>query len=376
MPDDRTPRSPRPPAPRREEGPRTPPADPVRKAAIEVVSDRLASKRPALDKLAKPAPARLPDFPGTPAGTARRLENRPTSRARLGTPEAMLPPMPMSVPDATRADEPGEGDRPERSSTSSATTTAIRPLSARIAPPGNTSPPTDAGPPTRSAATTGGGPPAGSGGSDRRAEAAAAPDHRVPAPQRDLPRGDDRPEPAASGEPARRVDEGSSSKPTAPPDSVRVTGPVGPTRLSPPAPAGDPASRGSRTGGIAADPPRKDDAAGRPSTSPGLPRDAKVGLGTGPVGVRASLALGPRDLSGISPGSSGDPGGASSGFGGPGFGLGFGPGGDASGSPHSQPEGGMDLSKTNELLEQLLEAVRSRRDAALPGGGPSVYSGR
>ena len=35
-----------------------------------------------------------------------------------------------------------------------------------------------------------------------------------------------------------------------------------------------------------------------------------------------------------------------------------------------------DLSKTNELLQQLLDAVRSQRDSALPVGGPAVYSCR
>jgi hypothetical protein len=36
----------------------------------------------------------------------------------------------------------------------------------------------------------------------------------------------------------------------------------------------------------------------------------------------------------------------------------------------------IDLSKTNELLQQLIDAVRKQRDSSLPIGGPSVYPGR
>ena len=46
------------------------------------------------------------------------------------------------------------------------------------------------------------------------------------------------------------------------------------------------------------------------------------------------------------------------------------------GSPSLQDQGPGDLSKTNELLQQLLDAVRKQRGSSLPAGGPAVYSDR
>ena len=42
----------------------------------------------------------------------------------------------------------------------------------------------------------------------------------------------------------------------------------------------------------------------------------------------------------------------------------------------SQGAASIDLSKTNELLQQLIDAVRKQRGSSLPVGGPSVYSDR
>jgi hypothetical protein len=44
----------------------------------------------------------------------------------------------------------------------------------------------------------------------------------------------------------------------------------------------------------------------------------------------------------------------------------------------AMPQGGgtIDLSKTNELLRQLVDAVKQQRDGSLPVGGQSVYPGR
>jgi hypothetical protein len=58
-------------------------------------------------------------------------------------------------------------------------------------------------------------------------------------------------------------------------------------------------------------------------------------------------------------------------------GIGNGSGDPASGgasSPQSGPSG--DLSRTNELLQQLIDAVRKQRGSSLPTGGPSVYPDR
>jgi hypothetical protein len=45
-------------------------------------------------------------------------------------------------------------------------------------------------------------------------------------------------------------------------------------------------------------------------------------------------------------------------------------------SGSSASTGSLDLSKTNELLQQLLDAVRKQRGASLPPGGLPVYPDR
>jgi hypothetical protein len=62
-------------------------------------------------------------------------------------------------------------------------------------------------------------------------------------------------------------------------------------------------------------------------------------------------------------------------------GIGKGPGDPASGGPTTasaspQAGGSGDLSRTNELLQQLIDAVRKQRGSSLPPGGPSVYPDR
>ncbi len=58
-------------------------------------------------------------------------------------------------------------------------------------------------------------------------------------------------------------------------------------------------------------------------------------------------------------------------------GIGKGPGEPASGGATSpQGEASGDLSRTNELLQQLIDAVRKQRGSSLPPGGPSVYPDR
>jgi hypothetical protein len=53
------------------------------------------------------------------------------------------------------------------------------------------------------------------------------------------------------------------------------------------------------------------------------------------------------------------------------------PGRDAFGAAASSQAGAsVDLSRTNELLQQLVEAVRKQRGSSLPTGGPSVYPDR
>lgn len=51
---------------------------------------------------------------------------------------------------------------------------------------------------------------------------------------------------------------------------------------------------------------------------------------------------------------------------------------DLTSGASSSPQGGtsIDLSRTNELLQQLIDAVRKQRGSSLPPGGPSVYPDR
>ena len=71
--------------------------------------------------------------------------------------------------------------------------------------------------------------------------------------------------------------------------------------------------------------------------------------------------------------SSSGPAGPASGHGGMGQGAADFAGG---GSPSSQSGNSVDLSKTNELLQQLIDAVRKQSDSSLPAGGRSVYPER
>ena len=88
--------------------------------------------------------------------------------------------------------------------------------------------------------------------------------------------------------------------------------------------------------------------------------------------VRNPLSTGFRDLSPSGPGPR-DQGGPAPDRGGIGSdSVDAAPGGSAS------PPGGstVDLSRTNELLQQLIDAVRKQRGSSLPPGGPPVYPDR
>jgi hypothetical protein len=57
--------------------------------------------------------------------------------------------------------------------------------------------------------------------------------------------------------------------------------------------------------------------------------------------------------------------------------LGIGPAEVSGGVSSSGSEAGAgDLSKTNELLQELVDAVRKQRSSSLPVGGPLVYADR
>ncbi len=49
---------------------------------------------------------------------------------------------------------------------------------------------------------------------------------------------------------------------------------------------------------------------------------------------------------------------------------------DAAASSQAQGAGAVDLSRTNELLQQLIDAVRRQGGPSMPAGGPAVYPGR
>ncbi len=271
--------------------------------AIRAVSGRLSLKKPAFQKEASPGSSRLPDFPGTPATTARRLEKPPGLRAKFDRPGASLAPPAVAMPRAGGAEAPGASEQPP-----------------------------------------------------------------VAVPAVDLPRG------------------GGSADP---PDFAASPTPPGPGRVGDLAPPSNPA----REPGAAPSPVATPGPAPRPPDNPAAVRapiaiggrdlapvargDAKAAPETQPAAIRAPISVGPRGLSAADSGPTGGGGMAT----GPGQ---SGPGGDAAGvgafgsSASTPAPAGVpaDLSKTNELLQQLLDAVRRQRDSALPAGGSSIYPGR
>jgi len=386
MPDDRKPHDPgrSPPAviPPATGAGRPGPPDEGRRAsgaAIKAVSELLASKKPALDRPAAPASIRLPDFPGTPEATARRLETGPASRVKSGTPETSIPPPAVTLPEgpkaeASKADQRPSADVPRPGPLAEARpTSGMGPTAATPAPAG------DVPRPTLAVAMDGIDAAAGLAGPGRRPEGRGAADSQLVTPNRNLFQGDIGANSPASGDATRRSDGGMGVNLAGPAGSARVDRPTGASAASglasggKPGPLGDARSWDVVTGGS-----RQDGGAARTSTPPGYAGDSKAGPVAGPMGVRASLAIGPRDLSRPRSGLSGDSGGTAPDFGG----FGFNSGGDAPGPSGSSgsaapPVGGpIDLSKTNELLQQLLEAVRGQRETTLPAGGSSVYSGR
>jgi hypothetical protein len=87
--------------------------------------------------------------------------------------------------------------------------------------------------------------------------------------------------------------------------------------------------------------------------------------------VRNPASIDLKTLSQAAPGQSAQVGSA--------FRAGYGPGSVDSGpSGSATPQGGpaVDLSRTNELLQQLIDAVRKPRGGSLPPGGASVYPER
>ena len=105
----------------------------------------------------------------------------------------------------------------------------------------------------------------------------------------------------------------------------------------------------------------------------GPPAPGSPGLGDGPIPmVRNPLSADPGRfaMAGPAPASQNGPASIRSG-------IGAGPVDPASGSLGS-PQGGttVDLTRTNELLQQLLDAVRKQRSSSLPSGGRSVYPER
>jgi len=338
--------------------------------AAKAVSDALARNQPALDKLAAPASIRPPDFPARLEAIARRLADGPASRVRFNAPETSLRPPAVTVPEGPSVEAPKADEGPP-ADLSRVTPTVEVPLA-----PGPTSVipslAVESFRPTLEVATRGdavAGPGRSTVGGDDSTS-------RIASPTWNVPRGDGSANPPSSGDLSARSEGVAAADLAVPPGSLRVDRTVGASAASLFARGSDPPSF------FAAE--SRGDSNGDPwqdlSTAPGsIPtaesRDEMSGPQGRTVGVRASLTVGSRGLATTDSGLPGGVGGDSPKFGGSGSDS----GGDApgsSGSTPSQAGGAIDLSKTNELLQQILEAVRRQRDPALPAGGSSVYAGR
>ncbi len=342
--------------------------------ALKAVSAALALKKPALDRPPTASRAGLPDFPGVPGSITRRLAKGPALQAKFREPLAALGPPPVPLPEGPRTADTPPGDPP-----GFAPTVGVGP-GVDAASPGLS--PTPAAGVERPAPAVAAkietvGDPTRPGGGQASVAGPAAARHVAPAPP--VSRADGAtPGPAIGGGPAG-PDPGKAAS-ASPPGGFRVGG-AG-RAVDPPGMSGPP-SVVAATPSIAAEdrPAPGPPAASRPvegargAAAPARP-GANLRLDVATVGVRTPPSDGLRNVAlatatptvggGVAPPDLGRSGPDAA--------------GPFSGAASSQPSasGGaaVDLSRTNELLQQLLDAVRRQRVGSLPAGGPSVYADR
>ncbi len=345
----------------------------------EVVAEALANRKAALDR--PPALAPLPPFPAAVAlDAARRLDRIPAAYARLeASAGGSLGPPAVSLPEPP----PARGHEP------SEVPAVDRPAGA---PGGPTRP--GSGPMPERAAST---PPGPSGlplAVPSKGTAVAAAPAAIEAPGRVEVAPPPIPPMAMSSRPdgATRAEDPGRRSPAGPAESPPKAGTSGlgsrEVAADPPRPAGSPGVAVSARLGLpipaaSARPQDRPEPAGEsgvgpgPRVDPGFAFDAEPASAPGreatPTAIRAPRSDDLRNLAMASPGPSRAGGGsADPGPGGPaGIDREFGAAASAAGGGAS-----VDLSRTNDLLQQLLDAVRRSGGPSMPPGGPSVYPGR
>lgn len=349
------------------------PGRPAKGDAIRAVSDLLGRKKPAFG--GPPASAPFPLFPRSLDATLADLKKSPGLRAKFDRPGTSLGPPPVPLPGGgppVRAvgDEPPPAE-PPRAPEPGAASRAADPL-----PAGGSD---GVRPAPVAARSVGDGPQAVASTASQ-----GSPGIRLAPPSTILR--DALGSPGPPGDPAgpahpdagRAVDRVSNPDPPRPGGAAQVVGPpgvAGTARVGAvdlprdPRPASSVVD-GPIAGGSSARPGAPAAETGSASGANALPA-ARGGAGS--IAVRNPFASGLRNLSPADPGFPGA-GGASSGL--DATGIGSGPGEHAFGGANSPGGASADLSKTNDLLRQLIDAVRRQRDASLPVGGPSVYPDR
>ncbi len=343
---------------------------------IRAVSRLLSARATVLNNPPLPARVNLPDLSGPVEAAIRRLKKDPDLRIKFDRPPTSLESPPVSFPaDGPKGPETSPGEIPAIDAPA-----ALARQSARVAVGGASAgggDPRDAGvaaPSPRSIV--------GAAGSSASPGGQSAPDPRfVPPASVHLgaigaigsavgPTGSAGTGPGQGDGPASRrgpVPVGDMGPSVRDPGATSASG-LGSIALTPDPGTGT-ASAPDHGGGIG---PVASGVAGDGGGAEGGRAPSGPRVDSARIGVRGPLTAGLRDLSMASPDFPGArraeavPGGIGSAPAGAGFGETSGPQGGAS----------IDLSKTNELLQQLVDAVRKQRGGPLPAGGPSVYPDR
>jgi hypothetical protein len=335
--------------------------------AIKAVSDLLTRKKPAFEPIPNPGATQLPKFPRPLESTILELKKSPGLRAKPGPSPTSMEPPPVELPEGGRL----------------AKTSASEPASSEFPSSGTPGPTLGIDPPEPVSVTS--------------KSVGSGLEGTVPPPDRRGPRSgpDSSTMRVREGQwaPGASIGPGESVPPIVEKADVRIMH-RDPRQIGGPGHPGDlPGSPESPAAAAidlsrAARPATGSDTAqgnGAEAIQPGVTASRSglaAGAGTIPatraegssVAVRNPLASGmghfstaPQDLPG--PGAQGaglEATGAGAGSGSTSFG----------GASMSQRGESTDLSKTNDLLRQLVDAVKKQRDASLPVGGQSVYPGR
>jgi hypothetical protein len=365
---------------------------------IEAVSGALMARKSLLDRPPKPAKFNLPDVARSIGDIARRPNALAAPRSNFEGHSISLDPARVELPggaldDRSKDVEPSREeigrentmrDRPSRPVEAN-----HEPIPAVRAIPSASFPVKDAvaadpTPSAREGTSVSSPAPRIDGSIEKISEVSGRPEEEMVAATRSLPTSEIHVENGGShdlggvGEPESRRDLGSASGNTGRPAPIRIGGSGLPSDRVDTEVSAKVSAVGSPRSGEGGKPPQQSrtvaavqnsiarlDSSGPMADHPSSPSnhgEASMSF------VRNPLSSGLADFSMSGPALP-DQGGSASDQGGL--------GNPASGGSTSPPVGNSgDLSRTNELLQQLIDAVRKQRGSSLPTGGPSVYPDR